>query len=319
MIELLYVSVFLDFSHRQPYALYKGGDFVIYDCVQNDRVDYRCLDQIGHQTEDLYLRYCGIEFCPPDHTYSKILSEYLIHFIFKGKGFYVINGHTYEIHAEQAFLIPPGVDNYYYADSSDPYAYVWVAFDGSKASDYLAQTPLSIGHPVCDLHIPAAQFRALAEQIMEAGELTISNEIKRVSYLYHIFAKLIASGQSQKSGPAPLNYSSETYADYALQYIELNYDHITISDIVNHVGIDRSYLYKVFKKQFHVSPQEYLISYRMEEAVKLLTSTDRSIISIAGAVGYTDALTFSRIFKKQTGESPKHYRLSHRKPQEGSQ
>lgn len=288
-----------------------------FDYIKNEWANYQCLDQIGHQTDDLYLCYCGIEFCPNDHSYGPLVRpEHLIHFIFQGKGFYEINGRTYELHEEQAFLIPAGVNTFYYADSKDPYAYVWVAFGGSKASDYLSQTPLSEKHPVCDLCVPALQFRSLAEQIMDAKELTISNDIKRVGFLYHILAKLIASGQKKSQSSIPLNYSSETYADYAVQYIELNYDWITVSDIVHHVGLNRSYLYTIFKRQFQVSPQEYLITYRMNKAADLLLTTDDTIAAISHSVGYEDSLTFSKTFKKQFSKSPKNYRLENKK-QEG--
>lgn len=288
-----------------------------YDCIKSERAYYRCLDQIGHQTVDLYLCYCGIEYCPPDHFYGpKIRTEYLVHFLFRGRGYFKINGNTYELKAEQAFFVPPGIETCYYADPADPYAYVWVAFDGEKASSYLDQTALSVLHPVCDLRIPASQFRSLAEQIMAAKELKISNDIRRVGYLYHILAKLTASVQSKSSGSIPLNYPAETYAEYAIQYIELNYDHINVSDIVNYVGINRSYLYTIFKRQFNVSPQEYLIRYRMNQSASLLLTTTRTITSIAQSVGYEDALNFSKIFKKHFGTSPKHYRLIHQKPKE---
>lgn len=288
-----------------------------FESIKNDWVDYQCLDQIGHQTDDLYLCYCGIEFCPPNHSYGpKIRSEHVIHFIFQGKGFYQIDGQTHLLHEEQAFLIPANTNTYYYADANDPYAYVWVAFGGGKADDYLSQTPLSSHHPVCDLHVPAMQFRTLAEQIMEAKELKISNDIKRVGFLYQILAKLIASGQKNNQGSIPLNYPAETYAEYAQQYIELNYDRITVTDIVNHVGLNRSYLYTVFKRRFQVSPQEYLITYRMNKATELLLSTDKTITDISHSVGYEDSLTFSKTFKKQFGKSPKNYRLEKQKQEE---
>lgn len=194
---------------------------MIFNSIKNEKIDYQCLDQIRHPTSDLYLCYCGIEFCPPDHIYGPtIRSEYLLHFIFSGKGYYKIQGKTYEFKKGQASL--------------------------------------SVEHPVCNLTVPMEQFRELTDLIIGAKELTISNEIKRVGYLYHILAKLIASNQKKSTGPIPLNYPAETYAQYALQYIELNCNHINVTDIVNHVGIDRSYLYTVFKRYYHVSPRNTL-------------------------------------------------------------
>lgn len=287
----------------------KGGDILFFKSIKNEHVDYQCLDEIGHQTKDLYLCYCGIEFCHSDHFYGPIIrSEYLIHFILKGRGFYTILGNTYELHPNQAFLIPPGIETTYHAVPDDPYSYIWVAFDGEKATSYLAQTALSVESPVCDLHLPVEEFRILTDCIISAKELTVANDIKRVGYLYHILAKLIASNQPKQLGSIPLNYPSETYAEHAVQYIELNYNKISVSDIVEHIGINRSYLYRIFKKQFGISPQEYLIKYRLEKAAALLQETSDSIIVISHDIGYEDSLAFSKAFKKHYGMSPKHYR-----------
>lgn len=279
------------------------------DRIKNKWVNYSCLDQIGHQTRDLYLSYAGIEFCAPDHSYGPtIRKEYVLHIIFKGHGFYTVQGETYNLKAEQAFLLPPGIPTQYHANPNDPYAYVWVAFNGERINDYLAQTALSVEKPVCDLMIPSSEFRTLVEKILDTKDLKISNDIKRVGLLYVILAKLIASNNQLPNVTTPLYYPTETYAEHALQYIEINYNHITIQDVVNHVGLNRSYLYTIFKQKFLVSPQEYLISYRLKKATELLCSTTNSISDIAKAIGYEDPFTFSKVFKKYYGMSPKFFR-----------
>lgn len=74
------------------------------------------------------------------------------------------------------------------------------------------------------------------------------------------------------------------------------------------IGIDRSYLSGIFKEVMKMSPQEYLLHYRVEQAEILLKETDRKIGDIAELVGYADAMTFSKMFKKYKGMSPQQYR-----------
>lgn len=68
-----------------------------------------------------------------------------------------------------------------------------------------------------------------------------------------------------------------------------------VSELAERIGISRSYLSTIFKKEMHMSPQEFLICYRMERAVSLLTRTNNSINAIAEEVGYNDALSLNPI------------------------
>jgi two-component system response regulator YesN len=49
----------------------------------------------------------------------------------------------------------------------------------------------------------------------------------------------------------------------------------------------------------------------MEQAEILLKGTQVKISDVACAVGYTDALSFSKMFKKYKGMSPMEFRISH--------
>ena len=74
------------------------------------------------------------------------------------------------------------------------------------------------------------------------------------------------------------------------------------------VGISRSHLTGSFKKEMGVSPQEYLINFRLEKAASLLRSSKEQINIIAYQCGYEDSLSFSKAFKQKFGMSPKSFR-----------
>ena len=94
-----------------------------------------------------------------------------------------------------------------------------------------------------------------------------------------------------------------------MKYIQGNFrKNVRIQDIAMDIGIDRSYLSGIFKEVMKMSPQEYLLHYRVEQAEILLKETDRKIGDIAELVGYADAMTFSKMFKKYKGISPQQYR-----------
>lgn len=70
-------------------------------------------------------------------------------------------------------------------------------------------------------------------------------------------------------------------------------------------GISDTYLRRIFKERFHVTPQEYVLSSRLTHAKSILDSGDYdSIKEVSELVGYTDPLYFSKAFKKLYGYSP---------------
>ena len=102
---------------------------------------------------------------------------------------------------------------------------------------------------------------------------------------------------------------SDYYIKEAINFIEQNFQNdISIEEIAEVCGINRSYLGKIFKKNVGKSPQEFLMNYRMVKATELLKLTDLSIADIGKAVSYENQLHFSRAFKTILGISPRHWR-----------
>ncbi len=267
---------------------------------------FRCLRNITKQTNDLYLVHCGQQQCPPGYTYDhKIPNEYHLHFVLNGKGILIINNETYHIQKNDIFLIPKGCAVQYFADDKEPWEYVWVTFDGKMAENYLNHVHLDANNPVITSTIAVSIYVPFISNILDTNKLTYANEIRRVGYLYEILSTLI---EAQNAHSEQYDYSSETYVDYALQYIKSNYRDIKVNDIANYIGINRSYLTAIFKKKLNVSPQKYLVSFRLQKAAKLLKSTDMSITDIASEVGYVDAISFSKMFKQEYNMSPKTFR-----------
>lgn len=86
-----------------------------------------------------------------------------------------------------------------------------------------------------------------------------------------------------------------------------NDSNLSIIDLCNKLDLSRSYLYTLFKNNLGVSPQQFLINLRMEQAKEILANTDEAIQSISQLVGYSDEFTFSKAFKRYSAFSPKPY------------
>lgn len=274
-----------------------------------DSANYKCLECLRHKNFDLYLCYCGIEHCDPCHTYGPTeRTEYLVHYILSGKGTFTTNGVTYHLSSHQAFLILPNETTVYTADKDQPWTYVWVGFDGEKAKTYLSYANLDETHRVCSFPYANLMFEQV-QNMLNARELTYSNELKREGYLYLFLSYLIEHQSLTNSVDKEFDYPYQTHVNRAIQFIQDNYHkHIKIQALANHIGISRSCLTSSFKKALNMSPQSYLLSYRLDKACLLLKNTSLTINIIANNVGYDDPLAFSKLFKLHKGVSPTAYR-----------
>ena len=95
----------------------------------------------------------------------------------------------------------------------------------------------------------------------------------------------------------------------AVDYISKNYAaDIDLEMTADYVNKSKNYFSYLFKKEMGVSFVEYLNQVRIEEAKKLLETTDEKSYEISKRVGYSDNKYFSIVFKKYTGMSPAQYR-----------
>lgn len=271
---------------------------------------FQLLENLHNDTVDLYLNTCGVQNCAPGHWFGPgMRNEYLLHFVCEGKGIYRVNGETYTLGRGDYFAIFPNTQVYYEADRKEPWEYIWIGFHGIKAASYLKYAGLDGTH-VIGHYANSSYILSCVQQMMLARSSGVSDGLKRTAALFQILAVLIEDYASAHPEERGRDDSSRRYLDMALAYMDEHLDeNIRINDIATHIGIDRGYLTAIFQKALSLSPKEYLVHYRVNRACMLLRDPERKISEVARAVGYDDALAFSKIFKKYKGISPSVYRL----------
>jgi AraC family transcriptional regulator of arabinose operon len=260
------------------------------------------------QRIELDLCFFGNEVCEPGHSWGPgIRQHYIFHYVHSGKGTMRIGEQIHTITKGQGFLICPDSIVYYKADDEDPWTYTWVGFQGLYAKAYLDRAQLSSTQPVFDSR-GNLWFEGFLDEMVQAQKNTRNSDVGLQSIMYRFFAELIASTPELKEVPTPA-HTKEAYIRKAIEYLEIHYSQkISVLNIAQYVGLDRTYLSSLFKEKLGLSLQIYLLHYRMNRAKELLKNQDLTIGDISRSVGYTDPLLFSKMFKKINRVSPKSYR-----------
>jgi len=251
-------------------------------CHLEDNKRFWIIGFLDRGYEELLPLNCGYEDCDPLHTGYGRRSYYMIHYVIKGSGTLYSEKGEYKVGHGQIFIVTPYENAHYVADESDPWEYVWIAFNGrlAKKLDSLDSRVFSTSYE------PFAMIRDLQKRQDTREEVG-------AAALFLIFAEIF-SGRSRHP-----HYVRRTVDTINSLYMRP----ITVEAIASDLRLDRRYLARIFKASMGMSVQEYLIKVRMEQAEKLLRD-GVSVSMTAELVGYNDPFNFSKMFKKYYGVSP---------------
>ena len=95
----------------------------------------------------------------------------------------------------------------------------------------------------------------------------------------------------------------------SVEYILANYknSNLSIREIADKSFMSEVYFRKLFKEEYGISPQKYIINLRIQNAVGLISAGYYSLKEVAYMSGYNDYKYFSVEFKKNIGVSPSEY------------
>lgn len=78
--------------------------------------------------------------------------------------------------------------------------------------------------------------------------------------------------------------------------------------IAEKLGLSKSYFIRLFQQKMKTTPMKYFMKLKIEAAGAMLSSTDRSLLTIAQDLNFYSEFHFSRVFKQYTGSAPSVYR-----------
>jgi AraC-like DNA-binding protein len=255
---------------------------------------------------DLRLVSCGFEDCRPGHRWGPGVREHIVvHVILQGQGTYACAGQAFPLGPGQGFVVMPGELVEYEADQADPWSYIWIGFTGLRAESLLRQAGLSARQPLFRTS-RITEHRNRIDQLLQLARQPHSHDLHHLAHLYAFIADLI--DEQAKLDLTERDTQQQVYLRQAIRYIAGHYTQpVNIHAVAAHVGLDRSYLYVLFRRHLQQTPKDFLTTYRIGRAIFLL-QTALTIGEVARSVGFEDAQVFAKVFKRSKGMTPTQYR-----------
>lgn len=224
----------------------------------------------------------GYQKCPPGHgrIWNK-LEYYLVHYVVSGEGTLFSRGTEYHVKAGEAFLVCANEIFRYQASDTNPWDYIWIAFNGEITKEFD-----SLSVPVFEAN------KHIFEKVKESLAYSNTREVFLMSCISELYCNIFDKSEE-------LNIISSVK-----NYIDANYmANIKISDIAASLHISHNHITRLFKEKTGKTPREYILRRKMKAAKSLLESGN-NVNETAQLLGYADQSVFSKAFKKYYGYYP---------------
>jgi AraC family L-rhamnose operon transcriptional activator RhaR len=162
-----------------------------------------------------------------------------------------------------------------------------------------------------DLHLSGSSYNVFGE-LFNKIYLEYANREKGYvnlirAYVVELIIKMFRKMDSLAGGRTPAK--QRQIVDFALDYLRKNFNtRVTMEELAAKAFLSKDYFGRMFREAAGLPMSALLQRIRVEEACRLLASTDRTVADIAECCGFGDVKSFYGSFKKETGVTPGEYR-----------
>jgi len=273
--------------------------------VNSERILYT--PSIFARTNLIHLQETGRLVAKLPHTsHRDNLSSYLFFIVESGCGALKYHEQEYSLHRGDCVFIDCR-HPYTHSTSKEPWTLSWIHFYGPNMSGiyekYVERGGTCCFHP----NDPTLFIKILTEVYTIAGSSDYVKDMRIFEKLTGLLTLLMEESwhPDKKNFNSTKRRSLQEVKDYLDRYYmeKINLDMLSEMFFIN-----KFYLSRIFKEQFGVTINTYLLQVRITHAKQLLRFSDSSVEKISSDCGFTDANYFSRSFRKFENISPMEFR-----------
>ena len=206
-------------------------------------------------------------------------------------------------------LGPDAFYDYRRDENCEEWEHQWIYFPQHEQwLDYL-QWP-EIGPNIYFLNSQGDEFNKLRGLFSEVNEIHLHPDEFSQLLSKNILEQILI--RCRRLVPGSIAAPKDPRINQVTDYISANFHHtFTVDVLAKAVGLSPARLSILFKQETGTTIMRWRDIQRMTRAAQLLVQTRKPINQIAGLVGYSDALYFSRCFNNYLNTSPREYRANH--------
>ncbi len=245
-------------------------------------------------------RYGGDWHSVP-HTHSHME----LFFIVGGRGQFLIEDQLHPVNVNNLVIINPNVTHTEVSLNAQPLEYIVLGVDGIE----LAAGESGDGRfSILDQFESAEISSCLRNILREMEQKNTGYEDICQAYMEILIIRLMRN-INLAVPTAPQQGAGNQQCAAVKRYIDLHFkEPLTLDQLAEEAHMNKFYLSHAYKREYGVSPINYMTHKRIEESKYLLAETDLSMSRIAQLLGFSSLSYFSQVFRRTQEMSPMEYR-----------
>ena len=278
--------------------------------MSNNRYDFVAQENnsVRNATRLLYVtsaKYSGDWHSTPHaHNCSELF------YVTGGSGQFFIDGTIHQVSPNDLIIVNPNVEHTEISFNANPLEYIVLGVEGLE---------LSVNDEREDRYC-IINFRNMRENIFFYLQNMLREiELKAPGYevICQDLMEVIVIHLTRQTGfyttMAPIKKSSSRLCANVRRYIDEHFkENINLDMLAQLTHSSKYYLVHAFSEEYGISPINYMISKRIEDAKQLLKNDDYTLSVISRMLGFSSPSYFTQAFKKTVGMSPNQYRKDSR-------
>jgi AraC family transcriptional regulator of arabinose operon len=236
---------------------------------------------------------------------NRVMQTYVVVYVLDGRGRFVDwNGVEHTVDAGCALQMPPGRKHSVEHDPDGRWLEAWITLDGAFARALIAAGTIDETRPVLRPGVDRSiieQFERIRTELHDA----LDRDLPATLAAAHGLIVALHAADRRRESPDP----AATVVERACAALGRDLARrIDLRSIAAELELSYERFRKIFRQRQGVSPGDYRIRRRIDQARALITQHRLSNKEIAYALGYADPFTFSKQFKQVVGMSPAVFR-----------
>jgi len=237
------------------------------------------------------------------HTHNHLELFYIV----GGKGQFLIQDQLHPVNPNNLVIINPNVTHTEVSLNAQPMEYIVLGIEGIE----LATSEHSNGQFNILDHFESVEISGCLRNILrEMEQKNTGYEDVCQAYMEILIIRLMRN-TALAVPTEPQVISGNRQCTAVKRYIDLHFkEPLTLEQLAEDAHMNKYYLSHAFKREYGISPINYMITRRVEESKYLLAETDLSMSQIAQLLGFSSLSYFSQVFRRTQSLTPMEYRHS---------
>ena len=239
------------------------------------------------------------------HCVPHIHNHTELFFIVSGKGQFLIQDQVIPVDINNLVIINPNIPHTETSLNAQPLEYIVLGIGGIELA-----TGAGTSDHFCVLdHFESLEIPSCLRNILREMELKKPGYEDICQAYMEILIIRLMRNTTLTAQAEPQVIAGNRQCAAIKRYIDLHFkESLTLEQLSEEAHMSKYYLSHAFKREYGISPINYIISRRIDESKYLLAETDLSISQIAQLLGFSSLSYFSQVFRKVHGSSPAEFR-----------